>query len=479
MKYRCLSFIFCLLGVLLSPLYARADNYQTSVECAFSHKLGDDSILMYGMQNHAMWHDFFGNQNTNAFTTYESLRSSAGTTCDSLADSSAYWTPSMQLPNGTIAPPKYAKIYYQTINSTQYPLTSFPPGLELLAGDHKGTTPNSHITFLCNDGRGYTNDANRICQRTPGSTLQVNISVHFPTCWDGKTLKAKPAAPARLPNAVYSNDDGSCPADYPAHIPGISLNVAYIIDGYDSLDLNDVKLSLDPQMNGEERTDLWGSIYTAHGDFVNGWSPDAAKFMTERCMNNNDDCTGTVPYSYRETTADTYVSNQADSDKNFGAATQLLALADPTSSQDANNPQKIVLFKFPIPALPTTFPADQLALFKYRMRLNGALTNNPTDSKTLYLYKTTTQWDENTVTWNTRPTCDFSTWSTIFVSGGKAYYNFDVDAMVRQAVQNGQTEIGFCMSGDSKQTGNIYGFDSKETPYFAALELVANQPVSE
>nr|WP_304185364.1 DUF1996 domain-containing protein [Hafnia alvei] len=476
MKHYFTSLLLFLSVLLLNPFFAYADNYQTSVNCAYSHTLGDDAILMFGMPGRAMWHDFFGNQKTDAYSTYVTLREAAGTTCDTLADSSAYWSPAMRLPNQQIAPPKYTKVYYQTVNSTQYPLTSLPEGLQLLAGNHTGTTENPYISFFCNDGSGYSNTDQRTCQRASDGTLQVDIGIRFPNCWDGHTLKAKPSGSPTKPNAVYSNDDGSCPVDYPKHIPTINMNVAYIINGYDKLDLTQVQLSLDPIMNGDQRIDQWGTMYTAHGDFVNGWSPDAAKFMTERCMNNNYDCTGTMPYSYNDPIADTYVSNLADSDKNFGSQPQMLVLGDISNNSALSNPMKIALVKYKIPAMPTQYPADQAARFTYRLRLSGHILTTPANAITMYAYPATTDWDESSVTWNNRPTCDVTSWSSLYLDTAVSYREFDVTKLVQKALQKGQTEIAFCIAGDSKTSGYTYSFSTKETPYLSQLRVVATQP---
>ncbi|EHC84570.1 Alpha-2-macroglobulin, partial [Salmonella enterica subsp. enterica serovar Senftenberg str. A4-543] len=59
-------------------------------------------------------------------------RAQPDTTCDNKADSSAYWAPSMKLPDGEIVNPAYQKTYYQSTNVAQYPLHPFPAGLFLL-----------------------------------------------------------------------------------------------------------------------------------------------------------------------------------------------------------------------------------------------------------------------------------------------------------------------------------------------------------
>ena len=463
----------CSLSVI--PFVSHAGEYQLSVQCAYSHTLGDDAIMMFNMPGHAMWHDFFGNTSTDASSTYTTLRQKATTTCTDLADSSAYWAPSLKLPDGTEVRPQYQKTYYQTVNSPQNPLTSFPDGLQLLAGNHQGTSPNPRISFLCNDGTGYSSSAERTCTKPAnGDTLQFNIGIQFPNCWDGKTIAAKPSGTAHKPNAVYADNNGACPADYPKHIPTVNMNVAYLFPGLTSLDLRTVQLSLDPIMNGDQRLEQWGSVYTAHGDFVNGWTEDAAKFMTERCMNNNYDCTSYMPYAYNDPIADTYVSNQEESDKNFGSATQLLVQGNTKNTSETNNPQKMTLLKYQIPPMPTTYSDELTALFKYKLHIYGGRTTS-TGGMTIYMYPTTTDWDENTVTWNNHPVCDYQTASTLYLDEKNQYRDFDVTTLVKQAQQKGQQQIAFCISTGGNNNTNIFTFNTKETTYPPQLMLVGVQ----
>lgn len=138
----------------LMPLASHAASGQSNVSCSYSHTLGDDAILMFGMPNHAMLHDFFGNTSTDAYSTYDTLQAKPETTCDNKADSTAYWAPTMKLPSGEVVKPSYQKTYYQANSVEKYPLTPFPKGLQLLAGDHVGTAPNPHVSFLCANGNG-------------------------------------------------------------------------------------------------------------------------------------------------------------------------------------------------------------------------------------------------------------------------------------------------------------------------------------
>lgn len=462
--------------VAMMPLSAQADNYQTSVQCAYHHTAGDDAIMMYGMPGMAMWHDFFGNMSTDAVSTNDSLRQNPTTTCTDLADSSAYWAPSLRRPDGVEVRPAYQKTYYQTVNSTAHPLIPFPSGLELLAGNHAGTAPNPRISFLCNDGSGYSDNTDRTCLQPSSDTpIQFNIGVQFPNCWNGKDLKAKPVAPDYKPNAVYADDSGACPADYPKRIPTVNMNIAYIFPGITSLDLRKVQLSLDPIMKNGQRTEQWGTLYTAHGDFMNGWTPDAAKFMTERCMNNNYDCTSYMPFSYEDPLASTYVSNKDESDKNFGNLPELMVQGDTSNASENGNPEKITLLKYQIPAMPVNYSETETSLFKYQLHLYGGKTSSQ-GAQMIYLYPTSTDWDEKNVTWNSRPACDYNNYLALFLDETTQYRDIDVTSLVQQAQKKGQKQIGFCLSGDTQGRGDSYTFSSQKSHYPPQLMIVGVQP---
>src|SRR5471032_2696766 len=267
MKYT-LSSLAIFAGLMsLAPLSALAADGQINVDCSFSHMKPDDAILMPGMPGMAMSHDFVGNRSTDAFSTAESLLLHSCTTCDNAADSTGYWVPTMKLPNGEIVHPSYIKNYYQANNVQNYPIKPYPHGLQLLAGNHQGTGPNPHVSFLCANGNGYTNTADQICGlRAAGDAVQFNIGVMFPDCWDGVNLPAKGTN-----NAVYSTND-QCPADHPVKLAKVNMNIAYVLPQITSLDVSKIQLSLDPKVSDMKITELWGSIYTAHGDFMDDWT---------------------------------------------------------------------------------------------------------------------------------------------------------------------------------------------------------------
>lgn len=118
---------------LLFAMHAAHAAPRAHVVCSYSHTLGDDAIMMYGMPNRAMLHDFFGNRQTDAASTRETLRQHEETTCDNKADSSAYWVPSLRLPDGTVVKPAYQKTYYQASHVDTAAFT-FPGGAVAVGG---------------------------------------------------------------------------------------------------------------------------------------------------------------------------------------------------------------------------------------------------------------------------------------------------------------------------------------------------------
>ncbi|WP_330984558.1 MULTISPECIES: DUF7594 domain-containing protein [Enterobacterales] len=458
-----------LLTLLFGPLTAQAGP-QAQVDCSYSHTLGDDPIMMFGKPNQAMIHDFYGNEHTDAWSDYVSLRTKSETTCDNQADATGYWTPALRLPSGEVVHPAYQKTYYQATSTVNNPLTAFPPGLQLLAGNHHGSSPNPYVNFLCANGKGYTHEVGEVCGlRSTGDAVQFNIAIQFPDCWDGTTL-----APMKgMPNAVY-DVDGTCPANYPVKIPTVNLNAAWVLPQITSLDTAQVSLSMDPIMEGNQRIEQWGSLYTAHADFMNGWAPRAAEFMVSQCMNLDMDCGTNVAYDWTNA-QDTYVDS-THPDDNFSASQQLLVQDDWSGQGRNTHPQIMTLVKFSIPPLPKNLSPEEDALYTYQLRTFGGK-NEHNGSDQIFFYPTSTDWNVDTVNWNNRPACNYSSDAILYLDDAKTYRYVNVDQVVRDALAQGQTEVAWFIGGDRK--GDTFTFNSAETSENFILMLKGYQHVPE
>lgn len=456
MKIRLISLILLLAtGVGLSMFWFKAngaglERVTASVICMYSHRLPDDPIVYPAQPGIAMQHDFFGHTTTTADTRTEDLYTEHSSTCENSADNTAYWAPTLKLADGTIVAPEYQKTYY---HNWAFPAvharltTPLPPGIQMLAGDHKGTAPSSVINFLCTGSTvGYTHSIPTDCVPDPVKGTQFNIAVAFPNCWDGTNLKPTRGGPN---NVAYANDDGVCPAAYPVPLPHLSFNIAYMVGHV--RDMTGTELSMDPTLDekGNVVQQNWGTLYTAHADFFNGWTEGALRYMVEYCLNKGRSCGREVAYSYSEVSADAAVRGGDTANDNFGSAKEMLA-------QRATEllPESKIYMKVDIPKGVENIPPEFTP--SYRLLLWGGAVDT---TAIIRAYTTANHWHEDTITYDNAPSCSDPNGS-LYLDSAQQYRYFDVTALVKAAIAAGETSLSFCIRGDVN--GHAYKFESRE-----------------
>ncbi|WP_454764779.1 DUF1996 domain-containing protein [Cupriavidus campinensis] len=471
-RLRSLALACGLAGSLPAMAQATLPDGAANALCLYSHTLADDPIVHPNKPGVAMRHDFFGNTKTYAYSTGDDLVAHPGTTCENAADSSAYWAPSLRLADGTIVPPTYKKTYYTNVavpSNNRYPVSVMPTGLQMLAGNHAGTRPNPRISFLCTGSRkGYTNTIPTDCVPDPVKGTQLNIGIGFPTCWDGNNLAPTLRSHhGGYSNMAYADRSGACPTGYPVRVPHLSMNLAYAIGQV--RDLTGAQLSLDPMLDahGKPAQALWGSLYSAHADFFNGWQPQAIRFMTEYCLNKGRVCSREIPYAYTEPEADTMVMDGEGRHATFGSDIKLA-----TQTESDATPQLTFYLKFPIPA-----GADTLSpRFKpeYKIMIHGGNVIG-TSADTLKVYATDTAWDEQTLSMNNAPACGGKLAGRLYLNHVQQYRTIDVSAAVSEALKAGRKTISFCVKG--ARPGGAFAFSSKEGDHKPVLFLRALNPL--
>ena len=173
-----------------------------AVRCLLSHEASDDPILLAGQSGASHQHSFFGNRNTNAFSTVASLRGQT-TSCDDPGDTAAYWLPS---PIGA----RWTSIraYYGAGVLNPKDISPYPDGIALIGGsathqvkqapqvksmqDESMQDESMHQADLHPSGAvsqiGANPPATWSCGRAvdePGWTTSI------PNCPNGKTLVAR------------------------------------------------------------------------------------------------------------------------------------------------------------------------------------------------------------------------------------------------------------------------------------------------
>ena len=443
----------------------------TNVICMYTHTLPDDPIIYPSQPGIAMQHDFFGNTSTNGSSTGNSLLAAPANTCENVADSTAYWVPALRLPNGTVVQPLYQKTYYTNVavpSSLRYAVQPFPTGIQIIAGNHMGSTPQPYVDFLCTGSvSGYTHSVPTDCVPDPVQGTQLDVGISFPTCWDGTHL-APTVMTNGYNNMAYAGTDGTCPVGYPVRLPHISLNVAYGLG--QATDLTGTQLSLDPTLDtqGHVVQQNWGSIYTAHGDFLDAWQPQSAQFMADYCLNKGRDCDRTLPYSYAEPRADATVTGGAAHATNQGRQTTLVVQTGVGSVA-----QSTAFLEFAIPAGAAVFPSNYTP--QYLLMLYGG---NTTDSAAdmLYFYVTAASWQEKNITYDNAPVCGGSYVGRLYLDNAQQYRTIDLTAAVNAALAAGKSQLSICIQGSSNDT-RAFTFSSREGANKPVLYLYGDNPL--
>ena len=267
-------------GDLTLPVFqpVSSDNGAFRVPCAYSHMAFDDPIVFPNRPGASHLHTFYGNAQTNANSTVDSLGESGASTCaGGTLNRSAYWIPTLVdirtgqpiVSNGSMF---YYKQGYQGVKGPD--IKVFPTGLRMIAGDSQNALPVAGypVRLKCLlDGREHSS----MPSCPVGDSLL--FMVIFPQCWDGINLDS----PDHKSHMAYGNG-GGCPTTHPVALPEITINVGFLITEPNSAAF--LRLSSD-NMN------LPGG-YSMHADWFDGWDVPTNMTFTRECLNKNKDCHG-------------------------------------------------------------------------------------------------------------------------------------------------------------------------------------------
>ncbi len=246
-------------------------------ECAYSHMNHDDPLVFPGQPGAAHLHAFFGNSQTNASSTPESLSASGSSTCrGGTANRTAYWVPAVIDTNGG-APikPHRGAMYYKTGYGGVKPqdVKPFPKGLRMLAGDAKATAAQEHAWWGC--AEYYLGHLASIPECGAGN--HVIMTVTFPQCWNGKDLDSSD----HRSHMAYPVAGTGCPDTHPVSIPEISFNIFYENPASGTAGW---RLSSDMY-----DSNLPGGM-SAHGDWMDAWMPEIVQTWVSNCSDKALDC---------------------------------------------------------------------------------------------------------------------------------------------------------------------------------------------
>jgi hypothetical protein len=235
------------------------------LRCNPSHTLPDDPIVHPGMPGTSHLHEFFGNDTTDAFSTYSDMVGQS-TTCLVADDTAGYWVPALLTSGGIeIAPLDVNAYYWGEKGKTQ----AFPADFKEIAGATVGTPVGPHVYYQCmgSDPTSYLSLPN--CALTSGK--HVKAQVEFPSCWDGVTAYDETS------HMAYPNGD-VCPADHSVYLPRLVVHVEW-----NRVDASSDHLASDPAMGFDHGESM-------HADFWNTWNQTRLESLVATCIFTGGAC---------------------------------------------------------------------------------------------------------------------------------------------------------------------------------------------
>lgn len=264
--------------------------------CIESHLAHDDPLVWPDQPDMSHLHVFFGNPDTDAFTTVESLEDTASTTCDGVSvNKSAYWVPALFGADGQRIPYVDPLFYYKTgYHVPAEFIEPMPQGLTMIAGNMASDEPQDiEVTkFRCLSWKAPEP------QFSLGDPLDhvpyipdcdegdiVEMRLVFPQCWDGQNLtSADHQSHMAYPLQAEAPDvgTGECPESHPIAIPEISYNFGVQVTE-ETGPPSQWRFTTDPP-----EADRGG--YSFHGDWMNGWREEVMDGIVANCLNDRREC---------------------------------------------------------------------------------------------------------------------------------------------------------------------------------------------
>ena len=321
-----------------------------------------------------------------------------------------------------------------------------------------GTTQNPHIDFLC-AGQGYVKEPPKTCPpQTPGAKFAIQylraLSGLLGRTYVGAGPGNRPGKPDESRdqsrngplNVAYRNSDGTCPSAYPVKIPELQMNIAY--DLGTNPDMSDAQLSMDPVFQSGQWVPQWGSMYTAHGDFMNAWRPETMQYMIDMCVNKpstpGSTCGKNIPTYYSAATANV----ELDSNN----------VAQPAGATFVLAPGNLTFIKFPMPANLNDYPYAR----SYLQSLGGNVTD--TAAVTIELFAARTDWDE-TSKLPTASSCDLTQHiGSIYMDNVQQVRINDISSYIASQRAAGASQIGICIKNTVSETVSFSSRTGTWTP---------------
>lgn len=260
--------------------------------CDFTHMAADDPIVKPGQPGASHLHSFFGNTDIDAFTTPETIRDDARSSCHGgSVNASGYWVPTVLDADGRPVAPVHSgdfaeadergayfhpnNFYYKTFADAGTDIVAPPPGFRMIVGNAGATGPQEDqpYEFRCEGAEEFRSAEGGEIPRCSTDEL-LTLSITFPECWDGQNLDS----PDHKSHVAAAG--ASCPSSHPVRIPTITMNVRWPV--WDHANTEGWRLASDAYEGP--------GGFSAHADWFNGWDPAVFEEIVDNCLEKGVNC---------------------------------------------------------------------------------------------------------------------------------------------------------------------------------------------
>ncbi|KAL0936763.1 putative short-chain dehydrogenase [Colletotrichum truncatum] len=249
-----------------------ANAYTIAVAQPFMRKNIDPVVIPGQYKSHM--HTFFGSDAVTLNTNTSKELQAGCSTADNPNDFSSYWVPTLYVKDDkgmTPVPFSRFSAYYVAIESAE---VAIPQNYKTVAGNAQATSQAdveelAGIQWFCEGDEGETKDAAAWPTKTCSTHLQTLLLFH--DCVNEQTLESAYSGTQNWKDGFKPAN--RCPEGM-KRMPQLRFSIRY-----------DLRKVLPEGWNGTPPFELaCGNSYCTHGDFINGWLPEAATNM----LNAND-----------------------------------------------------------------------------------------------------------------------------------------------------------------------------------------------
>jgi len=215
------------------------------------------------------------------------------TTCSNVADSAAYWFPTVSrggVPLSIAGQTNYYRDFDNDQEDKDSPVRAYPKDARFVAGNGGSVNPQPAyiVSWGCGELSGrngaYPDPVAAACHTATGTKVHLAMNVRYPPCWDGasnshvtgNTADFSGTHAIRQHYAYGLQADGDphsylgvtrCPSNYPIEVPALNMVQRFDYQG----DGTDISISS-------------GDIHSVHADFWNTWVQTKLTRAINRCI---------------------------------------------------------------------------------------------------------------------------------------------------------------------------------------------------